>query len=111
MRSFDSFGEFAEHLIRVGASTSIALHIGVKDATEALKAAAKAEIGIYQDGVGSHQGGIGAIPPWAQLAESTERRKEIMGYPLDAPLLVTGEFRDSITSDVVGLKGVVGTED
>jgi hypothetical protein len=111
MRSFDSFGEFEQHLLRVGAATTIALHLGVKEAAEEIEKAAKAEIGVYQDGVGTDRGDIGAIPPWAQLAESTERRKEIMGFPLDAPLLASGEFRDTITSEVIGLKGVVGTTD
>jgi hypothetical protein len=111
MRSFDSFGEFEAHLLRVVPKIVVGLHLGVREATKAIEAAAKAEIGVYQDGVGTDRGGIGAIPPWAQLAESTERRKEIMGFPLDAPLLATGEFRDSIESQVIGLKGVVGTKD
>lgn len=118
MRSFDSFGSFEQHLLRVGAATTIALHLGVKEATEEIEKAAKAEIGVYQDAVHSDMGGagtitsgVGLIPSWAQLAESTERKKEIMGFPLDAPLLATGEFRDKITSEVIGLKGVVGTTD
>lgn len=111
MRSFDSFGAFSDHLLRIAAKTEVGLHLGVREATALVASAARAEIGVYQDGVGTDRGGIGAIPPWAQLAESTERRKEIMGYPLDSPLLATGEFRDSITSEVVGLKGVVGTND
>lgn len=111
MRSFDSFGDFSDHLLRIAAKTEVGLHLGVREATELVAAEARAEIGVYQEGIGTERGGIGAIPPWAQLAESTERRKEIMGYPLDSPLLASGEFRDSITSDAVGLKGVAGTGD
>lgn len=111
MRSFDSFDAFASHLAIVSGATKIALHEGVKKSVELIQATAKAEIGVYQDGFGTTQGDIGAFPAWAQLAESTERQKEIMGYPLDSPLLATGEFRDSIVKEAVGLKGVVASDD
>jgi hypothetical protein len=111
MRNFDSFGAFAVHLLLVSAKTRIALHEGVKKACEAVEATAKAEIGVYQDATGTFQGGIGVFPAWQQLAESTERQKEAMGYPLDAPLLANGDARDSITHDVSGLQGVVASDD
>lgn len=111
MRSFDSFGAFAEHLVVASGAMKIALHEGVKKATELVQATAKAEIGVYQDAVGTFQNDIGAFPAWAQLADSTERQKERMGYPLDAPLLASGAFRDSIVKEAVGLKGVVASDD
>lgn len=111
MRNFDSFGAFADHLFLVSAKTKIALHEGVKQACEAVEKTAKAEIGVYQDAVGTLQDDIGVFPAWAQLAESTERQKEAMGYPLDSPLLASGEMRDSIKSEVVGLNGVVASDD
>ena len=111
MRSFDSFGAFADHLVRIIPATKIALHEAVKESTKLVQQTAIEEIGVYQEEVGTLQDDIGVFPAWAPLAESTERRKERMGYPLDAPLLASGAFRDSIKREVVGLKGVVGSDD
>lgn len=111
MRSFDSFGDFAEHLARIASAAPVALHRGVQDATEVVLEDARDEIGKYQDAIASDRGGVGLIPAWEQLAPSTEKQKERAGYPLDAPLLASGGFRDKITKGVVGLQGVVGTED
>ena len=111
MRSFDSFGAFASHLTIVAAAERIALHEGLKKAAEMIEATAREEVGVYQDAVGTTQGDIGVFPAWAQLAESTERQKERMGYPLDAPLLASGEMRDSFSHHVMGLKAVIGSTD
>jgi HK97 gp10 family phage protein len=111
MRSFDSFGAFAEHLVIVAASEKIALHEGLKKAAELIEATARAEIGVYQGEVGTFQDDIGVFPAWAPLAESTERQKERMGYALDAPLLASGDMRESFSHQVVGLKAVIGSDD
>ena len=111
MRSFDSFGSFAEHLVVVAGTTKIALHEGIKKSVALIEKTAKAEIGVYQDAVGTFQNDIGVFPAWEQLAESTERQKEAMGYPLDSPLLASGEFRDTIDGKAIGLNGVVGSND
>lgn len=111
MRSFDSFGAFATHLVTVAAAEKIALHEGLKKAAELIEATARAEIGVYQNGVGTFQGDIGMFPAWAQLAESTERQKERMGYPLDSPLLASGAMRDSFSHQVAGLKAIIGSDD
>lgn len=110
MRSFDSFGAFADHLVRVIPATKIALHEAVKESTKMVQKTAIEEIGVYQEEVGTLQDNIGVFPAWAPLAESTERRKERMGYPLDAPLLARGDFRDSIEQEAVGLQGVTGSD-
>jgi len=111
MRSFDSFGDFAMHLLAVKGATEIALHHAVKDSARMIEKTAKEEIGVYQHEVGTAQDDIGVYPAWAPLAESTERQKERMGYPLDAPLLASGDFRDSIKSQTIGLKAVIGSDD
>ena len=111
MRSFDSFGAFADHLVVVAGSEKIALHEGLKKAAELIEATARAEIGVYHDAVGTTQGDIGVFPAWAQLADSTERQKEAMGYPLDSPLLASGEMRDSFSHKVTGLNAVIGSDD
>lgn len=56
----------------------------------------KAMIGTYQQG-------------WEQLADSTEAHKAKMGYPSNAPLLATGEMRDSIAHNVGGTAVHIGT--
>lgn len=56
----------------------------------------KSMIGTYQQG-------------WQQLEESTEAHKARMGYPANAPLLATGEMRDSIDHNVVANTVNIGT--
>lgn len=109
-REFDNFGDMAKRLLLSAASTTPALHYAVRDAVKLVAKTAKAEIGVYQDQVVAPNGDIGFFPAWAQLAESTERDKEAHGYPLDSPLLRTGEFRDGIKGEAQGLKGIVGSD-
>jgi hypothetical protein len=47
---------------------------------------------------------------WAPLAESTIRDKAAHGYKTPAPLLRTGEMRDSIEYVVHGNEGCVGSK-
>jgi hypothetical protein len=47
---------------------------------------------------------------WAPLAESTIRDKAAHGYKTPAPLLRTGEMRDSIEYTVHGNEGCVGSD-
>ena len=60
----------------------------LKEVGEKLAEKAREKIGHQQEG-------------WAPLAPSTEAEKVRQGYPEDAPLLRTGELRDSISSRVV----------
>lgn len=111
VHEFDSFDGMAEHLLLSKAVTTAALHYAVKDAVKLVQKTARDKIGHYQDQVAAPNGGIGYFPAWEQLADSTEREKEAKGYPLDAPLLRTGELRDSIKGEAVGLKGIVGSDE
>src|SRR6266850_4404652 len=47
---------------------------------------------------------------WPDLAESTIRDKAAHGYKTPAPLLRSGELRDSIEYTVSGNEGCVGTD-
>jgi phage gpG-like protein len=47
---------------------------------------------------------------WAPLAESTIKDKQAHGYKTPAPLLRTGELRDSIEYTVSGNEGCVGSD-
>ena len=58
----------------------------------------KSMIGEYQQG-------------WDKLKDSTEAQKARMGYPANAPLLATGEMRDSIQHHVSGDTAHIGTND
>ena len=71
---------------------------GLETAAQLIETESKAMIGHYQDG-------------WAALADSTERQKAAKGYPPNAPLLATGEMRDSITHNVQDATAYIGTDD
>lgn len=111
VREFDSFEGMAMHLLLAKGVTAAALHLAVKDAVKIVKEDAQQQIGHYQDAVQAQRGDIGVFPAWAPLADSTEREKERLGYPLDAPLLRDGEMRESIDGEAMGLKGIVGSKD
>lgn len=100
--NFDSLAGFASHLLTLQATEALALRQGLEKAAAAVEATAKSEIGVYQDAVPP-------FPAWADLSDYTEREKERLGYPLDAPLLRTGELRDSISHEVSGLEAAIGT--
>lgn len=56
------------------------------------------EVGVYQTG-------------WAQLADSTEAQKARKGYPANAPLLATGQLKNSFEYTVSGLNATIGSND
>jgi hypothetical protein len=104
-KDFKSFGALASHLAAIQLGEAIALHKGLELAAKRIEATAKNKIGEYQDGVGP-------FVAWADLADSTEKEKERLGYPLDAPLLRNGDLRESIGHEVGPLEAIVGsTED
>lgn len=90
------------------AALEVALHKrladGLEDVAESIAQTAKDEIGFYQPAVGPFQ-------EWAPLAESTEADKARKGFPLEAPLLRTGEFRDTWEHEISGFEAVVGSKD
>ena len=102
MREFTSLAEFAIKLIELQAAEVVALQAGLEKVARAVEKTAKSEIGNYQNAVGP-------FPAWAELADSTESRKIAMGYAVDAPLLATGEMRDSIEHQVSGLEAEIGS--
>lgn len=90
------------------AALEVALHRrladGLKEVAESIVQTAKDEIGFYQPAVGPFQ-------DWAPLAESTEADKARKGFPQEAPLLRTGEFRETWEHEVRGFEAVVGSKD
>src|SRR5438874_10997755 len=76
------------------------LAIGLDKVGELASTMAAAYIGTYQTG-------------WPALAESTITSKAAAGFAVPAPLLETGEMRDSIRHEVdpILLEVVVGSND
>lgn len=84
---------------KIAAEIEIGFHVIVKEIEET----AKEEIGVYQPAVGPFEA-------WAPLAESTKADRVRSGYTEDDPLERSGELKNSIESEVVGLAGLVGTK-
>lgn len=102
MKEFNSLAEFSTHLVQLAAAEALALHRGLDKAAVLIENSAKAEIGMYQPAVGP-------FPEWAPLADSTEEEKARLGYPLDAPLLRTGDLRESIQHETVAFEAIIGS--
>ncbi|TKI03580.1 hypothetical protein [Martelella alba] len=96
-----------EQLAREFATASMTinhqLELGVKKYAEDVEAAAKEELGVYQPA-------IGPFNAWDPLAESTMDDRVNQGYNANEPLLRSGELRDSIQHEVMGLSAIVGTK-
>lgn len=84
---------------KIASELELGFHIIVKEIEET----AKEEIGVYQPAYGPFEA-------WSPLAESTKVDRFRQGYTEDDPLLRSGELRDSIESEVVGLAAIVGTK-
>jgi len=104
MREFADMGALAMHLLAAEARQLRYLQDGLKDCAVHIESIAKKEIGHYQ-------AAAGPFAAWADLAESTEFNKASHGYPVDAPLLRTGDMRDEITHNVEGLEAAIGAKD
>lgn len=87
------------------ASTRIAteLELDFRVIVKEIEETAKEEIGVYQPA-------YGPFDAWALLAESTKADRVRQGYSEDEPLLRSGELRESIQSEVVGLAAILGTK-
>ncbi|TPE14900.1 hypothetical protein FJP62_14310 [Pantoea vagans] len=95
--------QFARELSSASASIATGLEEGFRVIVKEIEETAKEEIGIYQPA-------YGPFDAWAPLAESTKADRVRQGYSEDEPLLRSGELRDSIGSEVVGLAAIVGTK-
>jgi len=95
--------QFARELSSASASIATGLEAGFRVIVKEIEETAKEEIGVYQPA-------YGPFDAWAPLAESTKADRVRQGYSEDEPLLRSGELRDSIQSEVVGLAAIVGTK-
>ncbi|MBW9334594.1 hypothetical protein FEE59_13850 [Herbaspirillum sp. RU 5E] len=104
MIEFKSPGAFALHLTKLAAAQPAVDEHVTKSMAEEVRATAAGMIGIYQDAVGPY-------PKWEELADSTEKEKQRLGYPLEAPLYRTGEMKKSIQASSDRNKAAVGSSD
>jgi phage gpG-like protein len=95
--------QFAREISSASASIATGLESNFRVIVKEIEETAKEEIGIYQPA-------YGPFDAWAPLAESTKADRIRSGYTEDDPLLRSGELRDSIESEVVGLAAIVGTK-
>lgn len=95
--------QFARELSSASASIATGLEVSFRVIVKEIEETAKEEIGVYQPA-------YGPFDAWAPLAESTKADRVRKGYTEDDPLLRSGEIRDSIQSEVVGLAAIVGTK-
>lgn len=95
--------QFARELSSASASIATGLEEGFRVIVKEIEETAKEEIGVYQPA-------YGPFDAWVPLAESTKADRVRQGYSEDEPLLRSGELRDSIGSEVVGMAAIVGTK-
>jgi len=95
--------QFAREMSSASASIATGLEAGFRVIVKEIEETAKEEIGVYQPA-------YGPFKPWAPLAESTKADRVRQGYSEDEPLLRSGELRESIQSEIVGLAAIVGTK-
>lgn len=89
---------FGEMALTVG----VMEHEVISEATKIVEQAAKDRIGHYN-------AASGPVPATAPLAPSTQETRVSLGFTADDPLERTGELRDSISSEVDGKQGSVGS--
>lgn len=94
---------FAREMSFASAKIATEIEIGFHVIVKEIEETAKEEVGVYQPAVGPFEA-------WSPLAESTKADRVRSGYTEDDPLMRSGELKNSIESEVVGLAAVVGTK-
>ncbi|WP_369606283.1 hypothetical protein [Serratia marcescens] len=97
------FDELAKALASAAMTMEFQLSLGVKEFAREVEQEAKSELGVYQQAVGPFNA-------WDALADGTKADRARRGFPEDQPLLRSGELRDSIQHEVMGLAAIIGTK-
>jgi len=95
---------FVHHLARIERAVANSGRTAMAAAAIIIERDAKRQIGTYQPGVGD-------FPAWAPLSADYEAAKVAAGGKANAPLLFSGEMRDSIDHTVSATEAVVGAKD
>jgi hypothetical protein len=102
--NFTSLEAFAGHLVLLEHQQKLELKKGMRKVVQLIKKTARAEFGAYQPAVGN-------FSEWKPLAASTIEDRVRLGFTPNAPLLRTGQLRDSITARVQGLNTLMGKDE
>ena len=95
--------EAAEKLVLAEIAIHHAANAALERVARKVESTAKDEIGTYQPEVGP-------FPAWPELADSTKDQRVRLGYSENAPLLRSGELRDSIGHEVADFEAVIGSD-
>jgi len=94
---------FARQMAISSRTFHLEMEVRFKMVVKEIEQTAKEELGVYQPAVGPFNA-------WAVLADSTQADRVRAGYTANDPLLRSGDLRESIESEVMGLAAIVGTK-
>src|SRR3984957_11185620 len=104
MRELESLSELAAQLGEIALVQRAVEDRSLERAARIVEKRAKDKIGEYQDQTGP-------FIAWPDLADSTQRERERLGFTPDDPGLRTGAMRDSIEHNVSDAEAHVGSND
>ena len=99
---FESVTAFILHLAKVEVAVHAAARHALDKAAQVIEKDAKGQLGHYQ-------ADAGPFNAWAELAESTQRERERLGFAPNDPLERTQALKNSISREVQGSEAVVGS--
>lgn len=103
MRTFNSLGAFADHLLSRDATIAVAMQSGLETVAQRVRQTAREELGTYQEA-------IGHFDAWPELADSTKADRVAKGFSENDPLLRSGELRESIKAVHSRTEAVIGSD-
>jgi phage gpG-like protein len=103
MRTFNSLGSFAAHLLSRDAAVAFAMQSGLEAVAQRVRDTAREELGTYQPA-------IGHFDAWPELADSTKADRVAKGFSENDPLLRSGELRESIKAAHNRTEAIVGSD-
>ena len=101
-REFDGILSFVEHLAKVELALHLMDHHALDKAAQIIEQDAKNQIGHYQSEAGPFNA-------WPELAESTQKERERLGFAPNDPLERTDALKNSISREVRVPEAVVGS--
>jgi hypothetical protein len=109
MASFPNIGALAAHFERAAMRLPAEIHAALTERAIDVRQIAYEKIGGYQAAAESPQGA--EFPGWSELADATKEDRVQQGYSPDDPLLRSGGFAETITSDIQPSQFTVGSAD
>jgi phage gpG-like protein len=103
MRTFNSLGSFAAHLLSRDAAVAFAMQSGLEAVAQRVRDTAREELGHYQPAIGHFEA-------WPELADATKDDRVRKGFTENDPLLRSGDLRESIKAAHNRTEAVIGSE-